>query len=369
MDPKDLLAQILAAQSGAQINPAAMAATQQGVSRTDLAALLNPALMTSLGLNDPYRIAAGLDPAFEQARERAIRQYEQEQQRIVAGVVRPPELDLNNVLPKYFSPNYQDFATDIANLFALIDEGYDASSAQIALDNLVSSKPELEQYGQQLRTDLERYQKEREVVAEADRKYQRDLLAAQQQIDVMQQPELPEYDQFRRTYYEEQGVPGLANLPDPREQYRLGDTEVRALLGQLGGTREEQRLAQLRQRESAAEAQSMTVNPVELQGYARRLKAGVPTADYAAEQQKQIKDIGLIGYLTGNPERPLRQAAEAAARSRETVARRLQQNLLAQGRTPYEDAMRGLLGYAVTEAAPAARRGSTPPALNPRITI
>jgi len=369
MDPNDLLAQILAAQSGAQINPAAMSATQQGVSRTDLSALLNPSLMAGLGLNDPYRIAAGLDPAFEQARERAIRQYEQEQQRIVAGVVRPPELDLNNVLPKYFGPKYQNVAVDIADLFALIDEGYDASSVNIALDNLIGIKPEVEEFDQQLRTDFLRYQKERETVEEANRRYQTDVAAAQQKLDIIPQPEMPEYDQFRRSYYDEQGVAGLANLPDPRQTYQFGDTEVRALLGQLGGTREEQRLGELRQRQSQSEARSMGVNPAELQDYARRLKAGVPTADYAGEQQKQIKDIGLIGYLTGDPERPLKQAAEAAARSREMVSRRLQQNLLAQGRTPYEDAMRGLLGYAVTEASPAARRSSTPPALNPRINI
>jgi hypothetical protein len=368
MDPNDLLAQILASQ-GSSINPGAMAAAQQGVSRTDLSALLNPALMAGLGVNDPYRIAEGLDPAFQQARERAIKQYEQEQKRIVAGVVRPPELDLNQILPKYAAADYLPFGKEIAGLFQLIDFGYDASDAKTALDNEIAKNPDLEKYNTQLRTDLDRYQKERETIAQAELRYREDNIRAQQQLDILSQPEMPEYDQFRRSYYEEQGVPGLANLPDPRQQYEFGDTEVRALLGQLGGTREEQRLGQLRQRQTAADTQSMGVNPATLQDYARRLQSGGASAMAADSERKQIQDVGLIGYLTGKPERPLQQAAEASARSREMVARRLQQNLLAQGRTPFEDSMQGLLGYAVTEAAPRPSAGAAPRPLNPRITI
>ena len=351
MDPNDLLAQILASQ-GSRINPGAMAATRQGVSRTDLSALLNPSLMAGLGLNDPYRIAEGLDPAFEKRQQQAIREYQDEQNKILASVVRPPALDLGKVLRKYEGEKYQDVVGDVAFLSGMIEAGYDAVDAEDELIKRISDKkyenynPRLEKYYLQLSGDLKRFEEERQTIDKANLKYQEDLTRAQQQLDILRQPEFPEYDQFRRSYYEEQGVPGLANLPDPRQQYQFGDMDVRGLLGQEQETKYERALQGLMQNFQTRNTQEI----------------GPPMPVSSSDPANLIEGFGERDINA------LISANRTATQQREVVARRLQQNLLAQGRTPFEDSMQGLLGYAVTEAAPRPS-AQKPRPLNPRITI
>lgn len=359
MDPNELLSRILAAQSGG-VSGQAMGAAGAGVGRTDFSALLNPQLLAGLGAFDPYQAAAGLDPYYEDRVRNVAQGFQSSQADIRAGVVRPPELDIDEVIPKYANPKYANVAEPIQSLFSLILDGYDASSAKVALDNLYGEYPELEQYDEQLRTDLDRYQKERETVAAAARRYNRDLIEAEQRLAALAQPTMPDYDAARRDYYSDLGVPGMAVLPDPRQTYQFGEGEMRSLLGQSGGTREEQRLRRLQE----ADTRAMTVDPDELQKYAQNLRQGG-----APQVPSGPDDVGLIGRLTGRPERPLQQAAAAAARSRDRVGSMLQQNLLAQGRTPFEDSMRSLLQFAVTEAAPRSRAAPAPRPLNPRITI
>lgn len=363
MDPNELLARILAAQSGG-VSGQAMGAAGAGVGRTDFSSLLDPSLLAGLGAFDPYQAAAGFDPYYERQLRDVAQQYQTSQADILAGVVRPPELDADfgTVIPKYADPKYANVAVPIQGLFSLILNGYDSSSAKIALDNLYGEFPELEQYDEQLRVDLDRYQKEREVVNEAARRYTEAQISAQQRLQALPEPMMPDMDASRREYYSDLGVPGMAVLPDPRQTYQFGEGEMRALLGQSGGTREEQRLSRLQE----ADTRAMTVDPDELQRYAQNLRQGGTRQPVSGPD-----DVGLIGRLTGRPERPLQLAADAAARSRDRVSSILQQNLLAQGRTPFEDSMRSLLQFAVTEAAPRPRAssGSAPRLLNPALTI
>jgi hypothetical protein len=270
----------------------------------------------------------------------------------LASVVRPPALDLGKVLRKYEGEKYQDVVGDVAFLSGMIEAGYDAVDAEDELIKRISDKkyenynPRLEKYYLQLSGDLKRFEEERQTIDKANLKYQEDLTRAQQQLDILRQPEFPEYDQFRRSYYEEQGVPGLANLPDPRQQYQFGDMDVRGLLGQEQETKYERALQGLMQNFQTRNTQEI----------------GPPMPVSSSDPANLIEGFGERDI------NPLIIANTRAAQQRDIVARRLQQNLLAQGRTPFEDSMQGLLGYAVTEAAPRPS-AQKPRPLNPRITI
>lgn len=359
MDPNELLSRILAAQSGG-VSGQAMGAAGAGVGRTDFSALLNPQLLAGLGAFDPYQAAAGFDPYYEGRVRNVAQDFQSSQANIRAGVVRPPELDIDEVIPKYANPRYANVAEPIQSLFSLILDGYDASSAKVALDNLYGEYPELEQYDEQLRTDLDRYQKERETVAAAARRYNRDLIEAEQRLGALAQPTMPDYDAARRDYYSDLGVPGMAVLPDPRQQYQFADPELRALLQQEEETqyeRAQRGLQENMQRRAQIQPSSFEVQP-------RRRVPG-SRFDDSLDPANMIEGFGERDIDA------LSAANQVAAQQRQVVASRLQENLLAQGRTPFEDSMRSLLQFAVTEAAPRPRAssGAAPRLLNPRITI
>lgn len=371
----DLLAQILAGQSGG-LRPDVLSATGAGVSRTDLSALLNPTLMAQTGVLDPYRLAQGVDPFWERAALEVAQRYEAERNRILARVVPPPELDLNDVLPKYFDPQYADIADPIAGLFGLIDQGYSANQVKLALDNAAESFPRLTEYETQLREDFERYEKERERVNKARRDFELDQRKAEAELGALQRPDMPDYEATRRRFYEEQGVPGLASLPDPRRQYQFTEEDILSLIGK---DPEEERLALWEQtalrrmanptdRERAQfDAVSMVApNPFELE--AQQRAARTVDGRGAAPGQFAASRLDMISALTGEDVSSMEKAIRQAATTRERVAADLQKQLLAQGRTPFEDAMRSLLQYSVQESAPRPRAAAPRP-LSPRITV
>lgn len=359
MDPNELLARILAAQSGG-VSGQAMGAAGAGVGRTDFSALLNPQLLAGLGAFDPYQSAAGLDPYYDDRVRDVAQGFESSQADILAGVVRPPELDpdFGKVIPKYADPRYANVAEPIRGLFGMILAGYDASSVKVALENAYGEYPELEQYDEQLRTDLDRYQKEREVVDAAARRYTEAQIGADQRIAALAQPTMPDYDAARREYYSDLGVPGMAVLPDPRQQYQFADSELRALLQQEEETqyeRAQRGLQENMQRRAQIQPSSFEVQP-------RRRVPGSRFDD-------SLDPANMIEGFSERDIESLTFANQMAEQQRQIVASRLQENLLAQGRTPFEDSMKSLLQFAVTEAAPRSRASSAPRPLNPRITI
>jgi len=336
---QDTLNAILAAQSQSSLSPDAINAIQQGLSRTDLAALLTPALGVGTGVVNEAVLAQGLRDYLLQAQAAADRERDAAEAAIVAPI-RPVQVPIVGQIQERYR---QQFAgTDLGDAIntAMLNVYSAGASPEGEFAALKALYPATRSRGQVtasplpagLKEDLERLADERDFMQRAERDYAEALAAYEQQRAALPAVAPLDYEQLKRDYFAEIGLPALAQLPIPGQQYEITPQQV------LAARKPTQRGT------TQSLAESMLLS--------RRAQPSKPPAAQMPGPVAQIAGpTGARAVLAKQQQRDLLEGIVAAERDTARLrAERMGPKLAAQGRTPYQDAMRQLLGIGVLEA-------------------
>lgn len=334
----ELLAQLLAS-SGGGLSPSVSAATAGGLGRTDLAALLTPALGVGTGVIDPATLAAGLDAYYADL----LREAQSKRASEIAGieaqniVVRPPEMDYDTVLPVWQSA--LDADPMIADAFAAIENR--GVTPETAAAQLYDSYGGMDNWGE-LVDALGKFADEKKIRDAAARRYQSELANAEArgraQVSALGEIQTPTLQQARMDYYKDAGLPALAFMPDPREQYQFTGEQALALQGRTNRPSGMTLAQELLAREIARGSQPRPTQPTPEQSFAQ-VPAGqqAPIRYTAAAQPRSTEQLA-------------RFAVEQEMANANIEARALQNAMALAGKTPFQKAMDELLKYGTMEA-------------------
>lgn len=337
---QDTLNMILAAQSQSSLSPDAINAIQQGLSRTDLAALLTPALGVGTGVVNEAVLAQGLRDYLLQQQAAADRERAAVEAAVVAPV-RPVQVPIVGQIQERYR---QQFAgTDLGDAintamlniysagaspegeFAALEALY---PAQIVPGRGTVSSP----LPAGLKEDLTRLADERDFMQRAERDYAEAQAAYEQQRAALPAVAPLDYEQLKRDYFAEIGLPALAQLPTPGQQYEISPQQV------LAARKPTQRGT------TQSLAESMLLSR-------RAQPPKSPAAQMPGPIAQTSGPTGARAVLAKQQQRDLLEGIVAAERDTARLrAERMGPKLAAQGRTPYQDAMRQLLGIGVLEA-------------------
>lgn len=344
---EEMLAALLAGQVPTSLSPDAIGAVQQGLSRTDLSALLTPALGVGSGVVNEQVLAEGLRNYLMQAMQTAERDYAASQSELLPPV-RPVQTPIvGQIQNKWRAATQNDpelgrlVNTALLNVYQFggNPEG-ELTALEIALGGGQQATGPMGltaavQLPAGLEEDLRTLVMERDFNQRAERDYQQDLAAYNQSVAAMPEPAPLDYEQLRRDYFSEIGLPALAQLPAPGQQYEFTPEQVLALRKptQRGTT--------------STLAESML---------ASRREPSRPSGGTASQMPGPIADVSgpsgarrvLARQAQVDPLEAIVGAERDTARLR---AARAGRTLAAQGRTPFQDAMRQLLGIGVLEAS------------------
>lgn len=410
MDP-ELLAQILAAQQP-QLSPAALLATQGGVSRTTLGQLTDPNILAGVGVASPEIIAAGLSQYLSSQRGQLATQAEKDYmdamdqwRKDVAAAQRrytlePPKLytevrdryasapsgiqvTLDNIQSGQLNANQaiRAMTTELTQ-DQLIEAGV---APDVAADraNIWSYKDVLAQQGygedqwERLTDDIRQFDNDASVYRRNLLEFEDQVASARRNLDaeltrIGGPPSAERFGQefdteaARLQYYKDIGLPGLALLPDPTAQYQV---PVEAGLARArrdrpsGMTLAEEMLSEVRSGSRLPTSTGEVVQRERPRSVASTM--GVPGigTPVSVSMQNQRGGVPFTGSAARSP--ALREALsrntmtreqliqEAVRRERENAAlksKAVSRGLARAGRTPSEDAMRQLYKYGVTEA-------------------
>jgi hypothetical protein len=398
---EELLAQILAAQQP-QLSPAALLATQGGVSRTTLGQLTDPNILAGVGVASPEVIAAGLSQYLSSQRGQLATQAEKDYmdameqwRKDVAAAQRrytlePPKL-YTEVRDRYASaPNGVQTALDqieSGNVNAnqaiksmtvpltqeeLVNAGV-ASDVAADQANIWSYKDVLAQqgYGQdqweRLTDDIRQFDNDASVYRRNLLEFEDEVASARRNLDaeltrIGRPPSAERFGQefdteaARLQYYKDIGLPGLALLPDPTTPYRItGEQVIKSKRAQAPSgmtTTEALYERELGRPAPRIGAPSLAARPTprpaptpSAEPYAGRaqLPAGQFVAAKPAPEPKK-------SYWDMSREERIRWALEKERERAGITAQAQAAGLARAGRTPFEDAMRQLYRYGVTEA-------------------
>jgi len=346
---EEMLAALLAGQVPTSLSPDAISAVQQGLSRTDLSALLTPALGVGSGVVNEQVLAEGLRNYLLQAMQAAERDYAASQSEVLPPVAPVQTPLVGQIQNKWRAATQNDpelldlINTTLLNVYLY---GGNPEGELAALETALSGGQQATgrfglapavQLPAGLEEDLKILANERDFNQRAERDYQQELAAYNQSVAALPEPAPLDYEQLRRDYFSEIGLPALAQLPAPGQQYEFTPEQVLALRKptQRGTTRT---LA-----ESMLAARREPFKPKPSGGPASPMPG--PIADVSGPSGAQRV---LARQAQVDPLKAIIGAEEDTARLR---AARAGRTLAAKGRTPFQDAMRQLLGIGVLEAS------------------
>lgn len=344
---------------------------KDGIGRTTQSQLLNPNLLASIGLFGPEEITAGLSQYLTAAEQKAMAEHlakgaELEEQlaaiqdkpfvsEIKVRYEAQPELwkvmepllkdiedgsySADQVLQEMSTPipaaNWQGFGftpEQAAGLDNLTLKDYLSASDQVSYDRIVS---DLENFEDDARRD-----RERRLVADPQNKQKRAELLSKYNTWLSS---APDYDReaARREYFDEIGVPGLALLPDPSEQYQVSAEDVKK--PRQKGTRKTLAESMIQERLAPASGQRDKMLSAlrnverEISGRGSRYQPMNPAMQAATGRPS--------GYFAPSAERDLVKTVAGEQQFFNLLADVEQKRRTARGDTPFMNAMRMLQRY------------------------
>jgi hypothetical protein len=383
MTPEQLqqLIALLSQQMGS-INPSLMASAMpaNNVSPANIASAMNPNVLLSSGLVDPSTVQAGIDSVYQQM----LADWESRN-----NANLPPEasdLWLSPITSKYVGRT-DEVGTFMNEVLTAVKNGQitvDKLKAGIANGTIGAPAAATADYGT-ISADLDQFGKLVDTQNQAKLKFQ----ITQSQKGIASAP-APSIEQARYKYYKDLGAPEMALLPDAGATYQFdpslfGDQAKTSNLAKLAAEQqaivdkgpqvdlyEQNKVNALRQGSNIDQATRL--GDVARQKYlAENIPSGIDdwtartspvysrkrdAADALAKQTMQ-RVLSQLNKTRGNvsvetPEYTksskrlaiLQDAQLRDVQYKQDVANLVAQKLAAQGRTPNQDVMNQLLGYA-----------------------
>ena len=337
------------AQLGGGLYPAATA----GVKRTTLSQLLDPELLTAIGVISPDYLSEALQSYVDT--ETATQ---------LSEALKDYDSKVAKVESKYREPEFISAAEQ--NLFALGAEipGLDERLAELQAgiidadtlaNDLAVSYPN---FGGVLESNIKAYGRDLTNYQQDMLEYQTiDLPQLQQERDALGARPTAESlgitrESLKAQFAEDMGIPGLALLPDPGETYKIDPAEMRQFrkptqagtdmrlfesMLMSGAGRDIPRSATPRLTNvSAPKPRILEGDPmgrtVDTPGFGRGTE-GVPP-------MQAVQRSRPAGYVAPSLERDLARYAQQDYESLMVDAMLREQQMAAKGRTPFEDALR-----------------------------
>jgi hypothetical protein len=391
-----LLIAALASQMGGSFNPSLMASAEpeNNVSPANIASAMNPNVLLSSGLVDPYTVQSGIDSVYQQM----LAEWESRNQ-----VNLPPEasdLWLSPVTSKYSSND--EVSVFMNEMFTAIKNGTTTAEkvkTAIAANDSVAPEAVKSSYAD-VSVDLDKYSKLAEAQAQAKLKFE--ITNAQNGVTTAPAPTL---EQARFKFYKDLGAPEMALLPDAGFGYdfdpsMFGDKDRASRLDKLIGEQQglvDEGAAGAAYTQKQADVYTAKGNAAAARAAGDKARQEYLDANAKPDQITQVLDWfsrngqGILGKAFGKDKtserknlankageeamkRELARLNNIAPVSAETskygdakrsldiyrniqleddaynkrVADLVSQKLAAQGRTPNRDAINQLLGYAAT---------------------
>ena len=391
-----LLIAALAQQMGGSFNPSLMASAEpeNNVSPANIASAMNPNVLLSSGLVDPSTISSGIGSVYQQM----LAEWESRNQ-----VNLPPEasdLWLSPVTSKYSSND--EVSVFMNEMFTAIKNGTTTAEkvkAAIADNDSVAPEAVKSSYAD-VSVDLDKYSKLAEAQAQAKLKFE--ITNAQNGVTTAPAPTL---EQARFKFYKDLGVPEMALLPDAGFGYdfdpsMFGDKDRASRLDKLIGEQQgfvDEGAAGAAYTQKQADVYTAKGNAAAARAAGDKARQEYLDTNAKPDQITQVLDWfsrngqGILGKAFGKDKtserknlatkageeamkRELARLSRVAPVSAETsrygdakrsldiyrniqleddaynqrVADLVSQKLAAQGRTPNQDAINQLLGYAAT---------------------
>ena len=348
-----------------------MLGTAGDIGRTTQTQLLNPDLIASIGLFGPEQITAGLSQYLTAAEQKAMQEYEAQgvelEEQLAALTPQPfiseikvryqaqPELwqvlgplmadiesgnySAGQVVQEMATPvpaaNWQKFGFTPEQAAALDNKSlkdYLSVSDQVTYDRIVG---DLEDFEDDART----YRESRLVSDPQDRQKFNELLSKYATWDAS----APDFDReaLRREYFKEIGVPGLALLPDPSEEYQVTAQDV--IKPRQKGTTKTLAESMIQERLSPASGQRDKMLSAlrnverEISGRGSRYQPMNPAMQAATGRPS--------GYFAPSPERDLVKTVAGEQQFFNLLADVERERRTARGDTPFMNAMRMLQRY------------------------
>lgn len=344
---------------------------KDGIGRTTQTQLLNPNLLASIGLFGPEEITAGLSQYLTAAEQKAMAEWQAEgaelEEQLAAitdkpfiseikvryeaqpalwKVMEPLLADIEDgsysadqVLQEMSTPipaaQWQGFGftpEQAADLDSLTLKDYLSASDQVSYDRIVS---DLEDFDD----DARRYREAR-LVADPQNQQKRAELLSKYNTWLSSAPDF-DREALRREYFDEIGVPGLALLPDPSEQYQVSAEDVKK--PRQEGTRKTLAESMIQERLAPASGQrSQMLSALrnverEISGRGSRYQPMNPAMQAATGRPK--------GYFAPDLERDLVKTVAGEQQFFNLLADVEQARRTSRGDTPFMNAMRMLQRY------------------------
>lgn len=373
----DIISRLLAARSGAAVSPAITAATKQGLSRTDLSALLSPSMLVGTGVVDTSALGTGLQNYYNKLIEDELARFTQETAAAEAAAgaapVRPrppqPSATASNIVNKWqtwTSNNYSPIAGGVADL--LNQAGMGASGSE-AVDSWFAGLDANAQAVMgtklgELKADLDTVQKEGIDFSVRNRIYQEDLADFEDKqatyeatLEAKRGTVAPVSDPDMAAawaqYAKDIGVPGLGALPSPMETYQFTPEDVRAVRKPTQRGTTMNLLESMLQRRGQARPQGRPTGLPPAQAAPDVLRSGQgPRSAITASEQKAAEASALRTAMERRAAMdPLDIMAAGYRMMDQSKARSLGRQAAAQGRTPLQDVLDEMIRYGVLEAS------------------
>lgn len=379
MSDQDIISRLLASRVGTAVSPDVIAATQQGLGRTDLSALLSPQLLVGTGAVDTAALGAGLQQYLNRLIEEDLARFEEDTRaaQVAAGKapVKPlppqPSAVPSNIFNKWRSwteKNWPGAANKIAELLDQAAQG--AAGAESVTGWMQQYEPGSEEGNiiisiqDELGADLNQVQKQGIEFATRQRIYQEDLAdyevekqdydarvrAGEAAVAPLIQPDMAA---AWAQYAEDIGVPGLGSLPSPLETYQFTPEDVRAVRKptQRGTTMNLLESMLQRRGQARPEAQPMGLPPAGELPEVLESGQGPRSAITASEGKRRAMAATRAAMERRAAQDPLDRVAEGFRMMERSKARSLARQAAAQGRTPLQDALNEMIRYGVLEAS------------------
>lgn len=377
MADQDIISRLLASRVGTAVSPDVIAATQQGLGRTDLSALLSPQLLVGTGAVDTAALGAGLQQYYNRLIEEDLARFEEDTRaaQVAAGKAPvkplPPQpsavsANIANKWQNWVDDNMPGFDPVMVQL--LTQAGQGAAGGEAVIGVLAGlEKPVADVLGpvvEELQSDLDEVQKQGIEFATRQRIYQEDLAdyevekqdydarvrAGEAAVAPLIQPDMAA---AWAQYAEDIGVPGLGSLPSPLETYEFTPEDVRAVRKptQRGTTMNLLESMLQRRGQARPEAQPMGLPPAGELPEVLESGQGPRSAITASEGKRRAMAATRAAMERRAVQDPLDRVAEGFRMMERSKARSLARQAAAQGRTPLQDALNEMIRYGVLEAS------------------
>jgi len=305
-DPEVLLKILQSVASQNQMTTPALTSLPMGLSSSSITSTMNPEVLFASGLYDPSLVNAGIEAALRDQQS----QYAKDILNATQLPSAPFEYWSYKQLPRYSSnPVLAEFMSDTANMILNGEQGYtNPDDAKVAIASVIGSRPELAPYANLLPTiqsDIDTLFKESEqnlrAKAEYDFKTQNAIADANARAQALGLSE-PSRQSAMAEYYKSIGLPQLAVLPDPTEQFQLDPSIFLNQAENSQAFQLYQQLDRLRQRASMPEFTQLPKQVVSAQG--EQDKMARTAAESAAKRIAEAKKQEFITQQTSARKEP-----------------------------------------------------------------